>query len=241
MLHERFRRWQTCSLCKQDYHGVVHCALGWGCWKMYLGRPEGHTTRTAAMNLLGNGLSDADHDEDALSVREAELAMLRRLGAPEEILLVVQGNIGNSYQFLGRLEEALSVRQDVYSGFLKLKGEEDHDTLREANNYAHCLLTLQKCKEAKSLLRKTISVTRRARREGEENTLRLRWNYARALSEDDGVTLDDLREAVTTFEEIERTARRVLGGAHPIVAGIEDNLRNARAALRARETPPRSA
>ena len=61
--HERFRRWQTCSLCKQDYHGVVHCALGWGCWKMYLGRPEGHTTRTAAMNLLGNGLSDADHDE----------------------------------------------------------------------------------------------------------------------------------------------------------------------------------
>ena len=114
-------------------------------------------------------------------------------------------------------------------------------TLIAANNYAHCLLTLRKCEEAKSLLRKTISVTRRARREGEENTLRLRWNYARALSEDDGVTLDDLREAVTTFEEIERTARRVLGGAHPIVAGIEDNLRNARAKLRAPETPPRSA
>tara|TARA_B100000459_G_scaffold31521_1_gene15038 strand:+ start:138 stop:773 length:636 start_codon:yes stop_codon:yes gene_type:complete len=186
------------------------------------------------MNLLGNGLSDADHDEDALSVREAELSMLRRLGAPEEILLVVQGNIGNSYQFLGRLEEALSVRQDVYSGFLKLKGEEDHDTLREANNYAHCLLTLRKCKEAKSLLRKTISVTQRARREGEENTLRLRWNYARALSEDDGATLDDLREAVTTFEEIERIARRVLGGAHPIVEVIERRLPPSRKLLLAR-------
>ena len=32
---------------------------------------------------------------------------------------------------------------------------------------------------------------------------------------DDGATLDDLREAVTTLEETERTARRVLGGAHP--------------------------
>ena len=194
-----------------------------------------------AMTQLGNGLHDANHHEDALSVQEATLSTLRRVGGSEENVLFMQGNIGNSYQFLGRLEEALSVRQDVYSGFLKLKGEEDHDTLREANNYAHCLLTLRKCKEAKSLLRKTISVTQRARREGEENTLRLRWNYARALSEDDGATLDDLREAVTTFEEIERIALRVLGGAHPIVAEIEDNLRNARAALRARETPSGSA
>ena len=36
-----------------------------------------------------------------------------------------------------------------------------------------------------------------------------------------------------TLEEIERTARRVLGGAHPIAKGIEYELRDARAALRA--------
>ena len=57
---------------------------------------------------------------------------------------------------------------------------------------------------------------------------------------DASATLDDLREAVTTFEEIERTARRVLGGAHPTTMGIEDELRNARATLRARETQPSS-
>ena len=33
-------RWYKCSLCEQDYHGVVRCALGWACWKMYVGRPE---------------------------------------------------------------------------------------------------------------------------------------------------------------------------------------------------------
>ena len=38
--------------------------------------------------------------------------------------------------------------------------------------------------------------------------------------------------------DAERTARRVLGGAHPDVVGIENELRIARAALRARETPP---
>ena len=56
-----------------------------------------------------------------------------------------------------------------------------------------------------------------------------------ALYEDDGATLDDIREAITTLEDIERIARRVLGGANPITMRIETALRNARAALRARE------
>ena len=68
-----------------------------------------------------------------------------------------------------------------------------------------------------------------------ELTLRMKWNYARALYTDTGATLDDLREAVTTLAETERTARRVFGGAHPNTMGIEGSLRDARAALRARE------
>ena len=59
-----------------------------------------------------------------------------------------------------------------------------------------------------------------------------------ALSEDPAATLHDLREAVNMLEELERTARRVLGGAHPTTEGIEKELRYARAVLRARETPP---
>ena len=62
----------------------------------------------------------------------------------------------------------------------------------------------------------------------------MRCVYARALYEDPEATLDDLQEAVTTLEEIERTARRVLGGAHPIAAAIEGDLQDARAALRVR-------
>ena len=61
-----------------------------------------------------------------------------------------------------------------------------------------------------------------------------------AIYRDAGATLDDLREAVTTLEKSERTARRVHGGAHPLTVDIEDELRDARAALRVRETPPPS-
>ena len=65
----------------------------------------------------------------------------------------------------------------------------------------------------------------------------LPWNYARALYDDPDATLDDLREAVTTLEDAGRIARRVFGGAYPITVGIEESLRDARAASSARETP----
>ena len=70
--------------------------------------------------MLGNGLSDAGHHEDALSVQEAELSMKRRLGAPEEHMLATQSNLAMHVSTLGRLEEALSMERDVYSGRLKL-------------------------------------------------------------------------------------------------------------------------
>ena len=60
-------------------------------------------------------------------------------------------------------------------------------------------------------------------------------SYARTLYLDDGATLDNLREAVTTLEETERIARRVLGCANPLTRAIEYKFRGARAALLARE------
>ena len=229
-------RWHTCSLCKQHHHGVVLHALGWACWKTYVGRPETNWARLSAMTLLGAGLSAADQDEDALSVEEAELAMKRRLGYSEDTILVVQGNLACTYVELGRKEEALQMRRDVYSGRLRLQGEEDPKTLLAANNYALSLIiNLQRFEEAKALLRKTIPVARRVLGENHYLILRMRWAYARALDKDPGATLDDLREAVTTLEDAGRIARRVLGGAHPLTEAIELALRNARAALNARQ------
>ena len=143
---------------------------------------------------------------------------------------------------LERLEEAMSMRRDVYSGTLKLHGDQHPRTLLEANNYASILAKAGRYKEARSLLRKTIPVTRRVLGESHELTLKMRWIYAMALYDDADASLDDQREAVTKQEELARTARRVLGGAHPLTVKIEGELRKARAALRARETPsPRTA
>ena len=132
------------------------------------------------------------------------------------------------------------MRRDVYSGYLRLHGEEHEETLRAASNYALSLLQQQRYTEARSLLRKEIPVARRVIGEDHEITLSMRWHSARALYEDDSATLGDVREAVTTLEETRRIARRVFGSTHPHLHFIERYLRNARAALRARETPSTS-
>ena len=154
--------------------------------------------------------------------------MKRRLGVPEESILITQSNLAMTYGNLGQHERGLQLKQDVHSGRLKLNGEEDEMTLIAANNYATSLGKLQRFEEAKSVLRKTMPVARRVLGEVHEITLRLRWIYAMTLYDDPAATLDDLRESVTTLEDLERTARRVLGGAHPIVADFERVLQNAR-------------
>ena len=237
-MDERWRRWYACSLCEQQYHGVVMHALGWACFKTYLGRPETDTIRFLSLEQLGNGLNEGAHYEDALSVDEARLSFLRRLGASEEDMLVMQGNLANSYEMLGRDEEALPIRRDVYSETLKIFGISHEGTLREASNYASTLKDLKHFDEAKSLLQKTMPVARRVLGASHGTTLRVRWIYAQTLYKDAAVTLDDLREAVATLEDVLRIARRVLGPENPTTSAIKRHLPFARAALRAREAPP---
>ena len=133
------------------------------------------------------------------------------------------------------------MRRDVYSGTLRLHGEEHEDALAAAVNYSSSLVKLERFEQAKSLLRRTIPVARHVLGDGHDVTLSLRTNYGIAIYLDTGATLDYLREAVTTLEDTARAARRVLGGANPLVAKIERALRESRAALHARETPPTTA
>ena len=82
-----------------------------------------------------------------------------------------------------------------------------------------------------------IPVARRFLGESHDLTLHMNKVYAVALFEDDGSTLEDLREAVGTLEDATQTARRVFGAAHPLVFTFDCALEASRAALRARETP----
>jgi hypothetical protein len=241
-LEERIRsgweRWYECSICEQRYHGAVCCALGWGCWKTYVGRPEADSFRNMALNVLGTGFNSANHHEDALSVYEAQLMIERRhFGARHESILTVQSNIATTLCNTGRKEQALRMRRDVYFGYLKVYGEGSTPSFIGALNYGESLtsnLDLNCLKEAKVLMSKTVPMARRVLGENHTITLRMRLIYAQAVCRDASATLDDIRESVETIEDTERIARRLFGSAHPITTLAEESLRQSRAVLRAR-------
>merc|ERR1711939_927686 len=166
-----------------------------------------------------------------------ELSMRQRLGTSERSILAVQSNLAMTYGQLGLNERALQMNRDVYSGRLKLHGEEHKDTPQAATNYASSLGRFKRFEEAKSLLRKMMPVARRALGDGSVVSLTMNKLYATVLCADPGTPLDDFRDAVNTLEDAERTARRVLGGAHPTTTVIAGYLRKARVALGSREAP----
>ena len=139
-------------------------------------------------------------------------------------ILIAQSNLANTYEAVGRNESATSLRKHAYYGFLKLYGEEHRSTLLEADNYALSLAGLERYKEARKVLRKMIPVARRVLGDCNDLTLRMRCMYATTLYLDEGATLDDLREAVTTLEDAGRIARRVIGSAYPTTKAIERAL-----------------
>ena len=59
----------------------------------------------------------------------------------------------------------------------------------------------------------------------------MRSIYAISLYADPDGTLDDLREAATTLEDIEKIARRVFGRSHPQTLRYEQDLRLVRKKL----------
>jgi tetratricopeptide (TPR) repeat protein len=157
--------------------------------------------------------------------------MMRRFGGSRNNILIAQSNLANSYRMLGRFEEAMSVRRDVYSGWLELHGEQHPATLRAATNYANIFNIMQRHAETKELLRKTIPVARRALGEGDVSTLRMRWIYAIALHHDNDAPLDNLREAVATLESVANSWKCILGHAHPETPKVQAALEEAREAL----------
>ena len=224
-------RWHTCSLCEQNYHGVVRCALGWACWKTYLGRPEEHWTRSSAMTQLGHGLDEVNLHEERLGVLEAELSICRRLGASEDAILCIQQNLAACYFELEREADGLEIERQIYQRRLALGGIDDDKTLLAAANVAISLVALEQWAEAKALVRKVIPAARRALGRDHEYTMKLDSALTVALYQDDDASLGELRQAVSIAEVASRRARRVYGNLHPLAETLAEDLDHARETL----------
>ena len=224
---ERWGRWHNCRLCEQGYHGLVACALGWACWKTYVGQPD-ELFRIDAMTQLGNGLSEAEHYEDAVAVYEAELATKERLGVPESDILITRGNLAISLYNLGQLDEALSMQREVYAGRQNLfwNGQKDIAVC----NLTEYLVAAREFEEAQSLAREELTAIIDRHGPDDPLTLEVQTWYALAFFRADGASEDDVAEALTILEDVLRRSKRVLGDSHPDTERARKFLEDVRSA-----------
>ena len=190
------------------------------------------------MNQLANGLAVAEYHEDSLSVREAELATEERLGASPLRTLVTRGNLALSYYHLGRIEDALRLQREVYTGWQILSVSSEvlsSSELREAvgdsltisvGNLTELLVAAREFEEAQSLAREKLPAI--IDRHGPDHTLTLevRTWYARSLF----LEGEDFAEAGTILEDVWRRSRRVLSDSHPDTERAREFLEEVRSA-----------
>ena len=178
------------------------------------------------MGVLGSGLFDANHHEDALSVQEAQLSMLRRLSASGGRILVVQTNLAITYEMLGRREEALQMRRDVYSGHLRHRdlGPLHQSTLGAALNLSTSLVDAGNYAEARAFMRDQMELARRAFGADHPVTLDFQWGYSRAFTLDKDVSAEQLAEVATTLEKTLEISQRVCGREHPRTCSVRGEL-----------------
>ena len=132
---------------------------------------------------------------------------------------------------LGRYDEALRMRREVYSGTYRIYGEDSYDALVETLNLALVLRDTGNNPEAKELLRTRIPVAERSLGREHYIYFRLRWTYANSLCDPADATLDDLVRAEALLDDTYTRFRRVMGDGHPDTAKIHSCLLDARRVL----------
>jgi len=170
-----------------------------------------------AIIQVGRALSAVNNFEDAFVVEKAALEYYEHV-APDyvENIITLRGNMAVSLSRLGREEESLSIKRECYQYLVHHEGKTSERAMFQAYNIAVSLAHLQKNTEAISLMREQLPLVKRVLDNDHELTLKFQKLYAKTLfAPPDGPWSEEKVRARGLMEAFTRSARRVLGPAHP--------------------------
>ena len=240
---ESWNKWNKCGMCKQHYHGMAINALGWACWKSYVGLPEADDKRCAALRALSHCIAVDDRDgASAICIHQANIDSVRRFMPDEEgLLLHATTNLALAYKSVGRDSEALALQREVYAQSKEL-GDEDDVFFSTVTDLALSLMEADLWGEAKTLLREHLTAASDSLGADHLETLYAHLYYAESLLYDDGgaeTTYEqdraDYLESERIAADVLRRAERIYGSGHPVTVEAQDILKEAREDIAANE------
>ena len=232
--NERWMRWLACSLCEQQYHGFVACALGFACWKTYVGRSDEEflPLQSAAMSALGFGLQSCGRPADAIVAYEA---VASGEGSSDYARVDTLNNIAVCLGETGKHEEALSLRRRIYAIYKADRSRVPATTyFSAADNLVNSLQVSGLFNESKTLLHDIVPEARRTLGPEAPLTLSLRRRcvsgliHQSVIGPERIIPIDNLREAIALYEDIVPIYQRVFGSAHPETKKVHRSLVRAR-------------
>ena len=125
---------------------------------------------------------------------------------------------------VGRHDEALRLRRDLYARSSTLYGNASDKTLLRAANLASSLIEARAFDEATPFLRQQVPVANQALGLDHVRALTLASLLSFALRNNPDATRDDLRESESIAVNVLQRQRRVLGPAHPKTKASERTL-----------------
>ena len=147
-----------------------------------------------AMDVLGSSILDS-RPAEAVQVLEASLTLTRRhFPHATEAIGAAEINVASTLQSLGRWDEALVLKREIYARRVTRLGVSHEDTILSGCNLALSLCKLELWEECKPFARdQVLPVARRSLGADHDLTLKLNHNLATALTQDPNRTRDDPR------------------------------------------------
>ena len=167
----------------------------------------------------------------ALTLADTVFQVLESVGFNQPDILITRNNLAYAYQTVGRLDEAIKLRQQNLKDSKDLLGPDHPRTLTLCNNLACTYHDAGRLDEAIRLHEQTLKDRTRILGPHHPSTLTSRHNLAITYQE-----AGRLDEAITLLEQTLKDFENLLGPNHPLTLTTQDNLASAyRAAGRTEE------
>jgi len=166
--------------------------------------------------------SDLGLPYEALTLDVAVDTLEGLLGPDHPDTLTSRNNLASAYESAGRLEEAITLYEQVTKDSARVLGEDHPATAASRNNLAGAYRAVGRLTEAITLYEQVLTDRIRVLGEDHPRTLTSRNNLAYAYE-----SAGRLEEAITLFEQVLPDRIRVLGEDHPDTLTSRNNLAGA--------------
>jgi len=157
--------------------------------------------------------------DEALTLQHGVEIIQSLMGSAHSDVLVLQNNLATTYEKAGRLNEAITLFEQVLTDRIRILGDKHPDTLASRNNLAGAYLAANRPEESIALYEQVLTDRIGILSDDHPDTLASRNNLAYAYQ-----SIGCFTKAISQLQQVLADSIRILGEDHPRTLTARNNL-----------------